>query len=79
MIYWKDLYYPYETVYDFEARIQQLEVIDNDNKLKIISQHIPVSVPINSNIPDYDKAYFICNEKSESLIDDFVKYILNYH
>ena len=44
-------------------------------KLKITTQHIPVSVSINSNIPGYDTAYFICNEKPEILIDDFVKYI----
>ena len=48
---------------------------NDDKQLKITTEHIPVSVSINSNIPGYDKAYFICNEKPEVLIDDFVKYI----
>ena len=60
----KDLYYPYEIVYDFES-------------IKITNQHIPVSVSINSKIEGYDQAYFICDEKPEILIDDFIKYVHN--
>ena len=48
---------------------------NDDKQLKITNEHIPVSVSIYSNIPGYGKAYFICNEKPEILIDDFVKYI----
>ena len=71
----KDLYYPNEIVYDFEARMQKLEVLDNNKQLKITNQHIPVSVSIKSNVQGYEKEFFICNEQPEILIDDFVKYI----
>ena len=71
----KDLYYPYEIVYDFEARMQKLEVLDDKKQLKITNQHIPVSVSIKSNVKGFEKEYFICNEQPEILIDDFVKYI----
>ena len=30
---------------------------NDDKQLKITTEHIPVSVSINSNIPGYDKAY----------------------
>jgi hypothetical protein len=42
----KDLYYPYEIVYDFEARTNKLEY-DDDKQLIIKTQHIPVKVSIN--------------------------------
>ena len=70
-----DLYYPFEIVYDFEARMKKIKVLDDSKQLKITNQHIPVSVSINSNVEGYDKAYFICNEQPEILIDEFIKYI----
>jgi len=73
----KDLYYPYEIVYDFESRMQELKIIDDSKQLKITNKHIPVSVSVNSNVEGYDQAHFICNEKPEVLIDDFIKYIHN--
>ena len=73
-----DLYYPNEIAFDFEARMEQVPVLDGrDAQLKFTNKHIPVSVSINSNVPGYDKAYFICNESPEILVDDFIKYIYN--
>jgi hypothetical protein len=51
-------------VSDFEARMNKLDYND-EKQLKITTEHIPVSVSINSNIPGYDTACFICNEKPE--------------
>ena len=47
-------------LYDFEARMKKIDYND-DKQLKITIQHILVSVSINSNMPGYDTAYFICN------------------
>jgi hypothetical protein len=46
-----------------------------NKKLKIITEHKPVSVCINSNVPGYETPIFICNDNTEQLIDDFVNTI----
>jgi len=47
---------------------------NDDTRLKITMEHVPVSVSILSNVPGYDiKPIFICNDKPEILIDEFVK------
>ena len=47
-------------------------------KLQVISEHVPVSVSIFSNVPDYDnKPIFLCNDKPAELINEFIKTILN--
>jgi hypothetical protein len=54
-------YYPYECAFEFEAMLKNIEIKDNEKKLKIISEHVPVSVSIFSN-PKYDnKSIFICD------------------
>ena len=70
-------YYPFQCVFDFEAMLQSIDENDNaetiDKKLKIIIEHVPVSVSILSNVPGYeDKPIFLCNSNPEQLINDFV-------
>ncbi len=46
-------------------------------KIQIISDHVPVSVSIFSNVPDYDdKPIFLCNDKPDVLIHDSIRTIL---
>ena len=43
----------------FEAMLKTIKTKDEAMKLQIISEHVPVSVSIFSNVPDYDdKMYF---------------------
>ena len=73
-----DKYYPFECAFDFEAMLKTIEVEDNEKKLKIVSEHIPVSVSLFSNVPDFDnKPIFLCNDKPDKLISEFVKTICN--
>ena len=69
-----DKYYPYECAFDFEAMLKKIKSNDDDKQLKIISEHVPVSVSIFSNVPGYDiKPIFLCNDKPEELINLFIK------
>jgi len=73
----EDKYYPYECAFDFEAMLKNIETQDNEKKLKITSEHVPVSVSIFSNVPEYDiKPIFICDSNPKKLIKYFVQNIL---
>jgi hypothetical protein len=40
--------------------LKKVETKDNEKKLQIVSEHVPVSVSIFSNVPEYDdKPIFI--------------------
>ena len=42
----EDKHYPYECAFDFEAMLKKSETKDNEKKLQIVSEHVPVSVSI---------------------------------
>jgi hypothetical protein len=55
----------------------QIKTTDSAKKLQIISDHVPVSVSIFSNVPDYDdKPTFLCNDKSDILIHELIQNVL---
>jgi hypothetical protein len=69
-----DKYYPYECAFDFEAMLKKIQTNDDGKQLKIVSEHVPVSVSIFSNVPGYDiKPIFLCTDKPEELINSFIK------
>jgi len=73
----KKKYYKYECAFDFEAMLKKIEITDNEKKLQITSEHVPVSVSIFSNVPEYDnKPIFICDSNPKKLIKYFVQNIL---
>ena len=52
--------------------ICKIETKDNEKKLQIVSEHVPVSVSIFSNVPEYDdKPIFICDSNPKKLIKYF--------
>jgi hypothetical protein len=72
-----DKYYPYEVAFDFEAILNRIDNNNDDDKLKIVSEHVPVSVYKFSNVPEYDiKPIFLCHNDPKKLIERFVKTIL---
>jgi len=72
-----DKYYSYECAFDFEATLKDIKTDDQEEKLQIVSEHVPVSVSIFSNVPDYDdKPIFLCSDKPSKLINKFIQTIL---
>ncbi len=61
----------------FEAMLKTIKIKDEQKKLQVISQRVPVSVAIFSDVPDYDnKPIFSCNNKPDKLIHEFIETIL---
>jgi hypothetical protein len=58
--------------------LKKIEIKDNEKKLQITSEHVPVSVSIFSNVPEFDvKRIFVCNGEPKTLIKKVVQTILN--
>jgi hypothetical protein len=69
-----DVFYPHEIAFDFEAILKNITTIDNNKKLQLTTDHVPVSVSILSNVDGFNtNPIFLCNESPEDLINDFVK------
>ncbi len=57
--------------------LKKIEITDKEKKLQITSEHVPVSVSIFSNVPEYNnKPIFICDSNPKKLIKYFVQNIL---
>jgi hypothetical protein len=57
--------------------LKDIKTDDQEKKLQIVSEHVPVSVSIFSNVPDYDdKPIFLCSDKPSKLINKFIQTIL---
>ncbi len=47
--------------------LKKIEITDNEKKLQITSEHVPVSVSICSNVPEYDdKPIYICDSNPKN-------------
>ncbi len=52
--------------------LKNIETKDNEKKIQIVSEHVPVSISIFSNVPEYDnKLIFICDSNPKKLIKNF--------
>ena len=54
-----DKYYPFEICYDFEAMLKPMNENNSDTNLKIIMEHVPVSVSIYQMYLDMIKTNFL--------------------
>ena len=60
--------------------LQKIETKDNEKKLQIACEHVPVSVSMFSIVPEYDKKpIFIYDCNTKNLIKYFVLLFLKYH
>ena len=72
----RDRYYPYYAVWDMEAVLSKNDSEPNKNsKLKWISQHIPISVSVASNVSNYRSPKCFVNQNSVELISDMMAYL----
>ena len=67
-------YYDKFAVWDMEAILLKHEILTSD-KLTWISEHIPVSVSIASNVTDYENPVCFVKEKSDELINEMMTHL----
>ena len=72
----KDRYFPFFCCFDFEAYFSKEEMPKNGKKLKFEARHIPLSVAVASNIPQFKSAVcFVSDGDSEKLVKQLLKYL----
>lgn len=69
-------YNPYFICYDFEAMLNKID--ENQKNTKWTAQHIPISVSVCSNIPNFTEAVCIVNENNNlnEFINKFVQLLI---
>ena len=74
-----DYKYDYLITFDFESILQKIpETTDNEKeetKLRFVTNHIPVSVSIATNVPGFDEnGYFITSKNPKKIVSRMFKY-----
>lgn len=69
-------YFPYRAVFDFECFLNKSAASSPTDKLTWEAKHIPVSVSVCSNVPDYQAPRcFVTEGDSQSLVDKMMIYL----
>ena len=69
-------FYPYFITFDLESILQHIEESNpQHSKLKLKNKHIPISVSIASNVPDYTEPKCIVNKNMDLLISEMIAYM----
>ena len=68
------IFYDYFACFDFEALLKKIDV-STGKKLKFVSEHIPVSFAVNSNVPPFNEPKFFLSKNVETLVQDLVSYL----
>ncbi len=71
-----DFKYDYLITYDLESIQLKIKEKGGD-KLKFVTQHVPISASIASNVPGYDKEKFILSKEPASITSDLFEYFDN--
>ncbi len=67
-------YYPYFAFFDIECMLEKYEdTRGNDAQLKFTRKHIPISISIDTNVPNFEVECFV-----ESDLDTLVSYFVDY-
>ncbi|XP_064616805.1 uncharacterized protein LOC135480809 [Liolophura sinensis] len=70
--------FPYRACYDFEAYLAPVNPVDDaaTDSTEWTAQHTPMSVSVNSNVPDYDQPVcFISTGDPQALVEDMMAYL----
>ena len=70
-------YFPYRATFDFECMFNRQTGLNNTEKLTWNAKHIPLSVSVSSNVPEYDQPKcFVSDGDSKRLVKEMVEYLV---
>ncbi|CAH3132565.1 unnamed protein product [Porites lobata] len=70
-------YFPYRATFDFECMFNRQTGLNNTEKLTWNAKHIPLSVSVCSNVPDYDQPKcFVSDGDSKQLVKEMLEHLV---
>ena len=70
-------FFPYRATFDFECMFKPETDLNNTEKLTWNSKHIPLSVSVCSNVPEYDQPKcFVSDGDSKHLVKEMIDYLV---
>ncbi|KAJ7361945.1 hypothetical protein OS493_014592 [Desmophyllum pertusum] len=70
-------YFPYRDTFDFECMFSSTTGLNDTEKLTWDAKHIPLSVSVCSNVPEYDQPKcFVSDGDSKQLVKEMVDYLV---
>ena len=73
----EDQFFEYFLCFNFEAMQKKIVVENADLNTVHTAQHIPISVSIASNVPDFEKPHCIVETNEEKLVSEMLLYMSN--
>ena len=73
-------YFPYRTTFDFECCFdkEKAEELKSTEKLNWQSAHVPLSVSVCSNVPEYqEQKCFVSTSNPKEFITEFIQYLVS--
>ena len=73
-------YFPYCAIFDLESCFdkEKAEELKNSEKLNWQSAHVPLSVSVSSNVPEYQEPKcFVSSGDPKEFITEFVQYVVS--
>ena len=69
-------FFPYFACYDFKAYFSQENLPGNGPKLNFEARHVPLSVVIATNVPNFQNGvFFVTNGNENDLVQKMLKYL----
>ena len=70
-------FFPYRATFDFECMFTPETDLNNTEKLTLNFKHIPLSVSVCSNVPDYDQPKcFVSDGDSKQLVNEMLEHLV---
>ena len=70
-------FFPYRATFDFECMFTPETDLNDTEKLTWNAKHVPLSVSVCSNVPDYDQPKcFVSDGDSKQLVKEMVEYLV---
>lgn len=70
-------FFPFRAAFDFESMFVQTNLPNDTARVHWQAQHVPLSVSVCSNVPDFDKPHcFVTDGDSKILTQDLIDYLL---
>jgi len=71
----EDRFYPYRSTFDYEIYFDKSDLPDAGEKSVWVARHVPCSVSVCSNVPNFEKPKCFINASPQRLVHDKMQYL----